>query len=313
MFGGYMNIIIEKNNLILEQVDSFDIEQILECGQCFHFDKLGEKEYVIVAKGQLLHIMQDSDKITLYNTDKITFESIWRSYFDLDTDYNQIKKWLIENEKKVLNNNSILEKAIMDKCGIRILNQDFFETLISFIISQNKQIPHIKQIVNTLSIKYGTLAGEVDGKDYYSFPTLDQLSKVTENEIRLCKAGFRAPYIINACEKILDGTISEERLMEADSNQALEELMKIKGVGSKVASCVALFSLSKRNAFPIDIWVKRVMETIYFGKDTSKNDIASLAEKLYGEYGGYAQQYLFYYGRDNSFGVDLKSLEDKLE
>ncbi len=308
-----MNINVDKNNIILEKVDSFDIEQILECGQCFHFEKIGEKEYVLVAKEHLLHIMQDNDKITFFNTDKETFENIWKPYFDLDRDYNQIKIWLIENEKKVLNESGVLEKAIIDKSGIRILNQEFFETLISFIISQNKQIPHIKQIVNTLSVKYGTLVGEVGGKDYYCFPTLDQLSKVTENEIRLCKAGFRAPYIMSACEKILDGTVSEPRLLEKESNQALEELMYIKGVGSKVASCVALFSLAKRNAFPIDVWVKRVMEKIYFDKETPKNEIAIFAEKLYGEYGGYAQQYLFYYGRDNSLGIDLKSIEDKLK
>lgn len=308
-----MNIIVDKNNIILENVDSFDIEQILECGQCFHFDKIGEKEYVIVAKGHVLHIMQSNGKITFFDTDKNTFENVWRLYFDLDRDYSQIKKWLIENEKKVLHKSGVLEKAILEKGGIRILNQDFFETLISFIISQNKQIPHIKQIVDTLSIKYGTLVGEVNGKDYYSFPTLDQLSNVSENEIRLCKAGFRAPYIINACQKLLDGIVSEQRLMSANSNETIEELMYIKGVGSKVANCVALFALSKRNAFPIDVWVKRVMEKIYFGKETPKNDIAAFAETLYGEYGGYAQQYLFYYGRDNNFGIDLKNEEEELE
>jgi N-glycosylase/DNA lyase len=299
-----MNIIVERNNIILKDVDSFDIEQILECGQCFNFEKLGEKEYVLIAKGRLLHIMQDSDKIIFFNTDKNTFDNIWVPYFDLDRDYDQIKKWLTENEKSLLNKSGVLEKAIIDKSGIRILNQELFETLISFIISQNKQIPHIKQIVNTLSVKYGKLAGEVNGKEYYCFPTLDQLSKVTDHEIRLCKTGFRAPYIINACEKLLDGTVIEKRLIEADSGQAIEELMLIKGVGSKVASCVALFALSKRNAFPIDVWVKRIMEKIYFEKETPKKEIAEFADKLYGEYGGYAQQYLFYYGRDNNFRIE---------
>ncbi|MFA9375462.1 MAG: DNA-3-methyladenine glycosylase [Lachnotalea sp.] len=299
-----MNILVEKDNIILKNVDSFDIEQILECGQCFHFEKLGKREYVIVAKERLLHIRQDSDKITFFNTSKVIFDTIWEPYFDLERDYSQIKKWLIENEQAVTKQNGVLQQAIMDKGGIRLLNQDFFETLISFIISQNKQIPHIKQIVNTLSIKYGKLAGVVNGKEYYCFPTLEQLSKVTDYEIRLCKTGFRAPYILNACEKLLDKTISEQKLLEADSNQAIEELMKIKGVGIKVASCVALFALSKRNSFPIDVWVKRIMEKIYFKKETSKNEIAVFADKLYGEYGGYAQQYLFYYGRENNFKME---------
>ncbi|PXV89355.1 N-glycosylase/DNA lyase [Lachnotalea glycerini] len=293
-----MKIKQENNNIILEEVDSFDIEQILECGQCFHFDKLEEKEYVLVAKDHLLHIKQVGEKITFYDTDEHTFETVWRSYFDLDRDYSQIKNWLIENEKRVLNQNGALEQVIIEKSGIRILNQDFFETLISFIISQNKQIPHIKQIVNTLSIKYGEPAGEINAKEYYCFPTIEKLSKVSDSEMRLCKTGFRAPYILNACEKILDGTIKEESLLNCSFRQAREELMQIKGVGSKVASCVALFSLSKRDAFPIDVWIKRIMERIYFEKETPKSEIEQFADRIYGEYGGYAQQYLFYYARD---------------
>jgi N-glycosylase/DNA lyase len=134
---------------------------------------------------------------------------------------------------------------------------------------------------------------------------LEQLSKVSENEIRLCKAGFRAPYIVNACEKLLDGTVNEKRMLQGDFDAVMNELMLIKGVGGKVASCVALFSLEKRNAFPIDVWVKRVMEKIYFEGETSKNDIEVLAKKIYGEYGGYAQQYLFYYGRENNLRTDV--------
>jgi N-glycosylase/DNA lyase len=297
--GGTMKITEKNNHIILEEVDSFDIEQILECGQCFHFDQLDKKEYVIVAKGHLLHIKQNVDQIIFFHTNRNTFEQIWRPYFDLDRDYRQIKSWLIENEKKVFYKSSVLENAITENSGIRILNQEFFETLISFIISQNKQIPHIKQIVNTLSIKYGELAGEINGKEYYSFPTIEKLSKVSDSEMRLCKTGFRAPYIVNACEKVLDGTIKEERLLTADFKQVMDELMQIKGVGSKVAGCVALFSLSKRNAFPIDVWVKRIMEKNYFDKETSKTEIEILADQIYGEYGGYAQQYLFYYARES--------------
>lgn len=295
-----MKIIRKDNNLIIEEINSFDIEQIVECGQCFHFEKLDTKEYVIVAKHHLLHIRQEENKVIFYDTDKDTFDKIWRPYFDLDRDYDKIKKWLINNERAVRKRSGDLEKAIIDYSGIRILNQDFFETLISFIISQNKQIPHIKQIVNTISVKYGDVAGEINGKTYYHFPTLEQLSKVSENELRLCKTGFRAPYIVDACEKLENKVILESRLLKANEKEAIEELMQIKGVGSKVASCVALFSLGKRNAFPIDVWVKRIMEKIYFEQETSKSEIESLAQQLYGSYGGYAQQYLFYYARENN-------------
>lgn len=299
-----MKIVEENNNIILEEIDSFCIEQILECGQCFHFDKLKENEYIIIAKRHLLHIEQINEKVIFYNTDRDTFETIWRAYFDLNENYSQIKDWLISNEKVTLKKSGVLENAITEFSGIRILNQDFFETLISFIISQNKQIPHIKQIVKTLSIKYGDLAGEVCGNTYYHFPTLEQLSKVSENELRLCKTGFRAPYIVDACQKLQAGIVREERLLLTNSKQTIEELMQIKGVGNKVASCVALFSLAKRDAFPIDVWVKRIMEKIYFDKETQKSQIEILAEQLYGSYGGYAQQYLFYYARENNIKFD---------
>lgn len=299
-----MKIESKNNHIVLEEADSFDIEQILECGQCFHFEKLSEKEYVVIAKRHLLHIEQKEDKVIFYNTDMDTFQKIWEPYFDLNRNYSEIKEWLVHNEKSILKKSGVLENAIIDYPGIRILNQDFFETLISFIISQNKQIPHIKQIVNTLSIKYGDLAGEVCGTTYYHFPTLQQLSMVSEYELRLCKTGFRAPYIVDACEKLLNEIVWEERMLNADSKQTLDELMQIKGVGNKVASCVALFSLSKRNAFPIDVWVKRIMEKIYFDKETGKNEITSLAEQLYGSYGGYAQQYLFYFARENKIRAE---------
>ena len=299
-----MRITEKDNNIILEEMESFDIEQILECGQCFHFEQLGIKEYAVVAKRHLLHIKQVEDKIIFYNTNRKTFETVWRLYFDLDRDYNKIKSWLITNEKSLLKRSGVLEKAVTDYYGIRILNQDFFETLISFIISQNKQIPHIKQIINTISIKYGDIAGEIDGKSYYHFPTLEQLGKVTESELRLCKTGFRAPYIVDACEKLQKEVVLESRMLMANTDHTMDELMLIKGVGIKVANCVALFSLSKRNAFPIDVWVKRIMEKIYFEKETRQNEIATLAEQLYGSFGGYAQQYLFYYARENNIKVE---------
>lgn len=293
----------EDKHLIVEEIESFDIEQILECGQCFHFDKLSEKEYVITAKRHLLHIRQKGNQVIFYDTDQKTFETVWKSYFDLGTNYNEIKAWLIQNEKTILRKSGVLEEAVTNYCGIRILNQDFFETLISFIISQNKQIPHIKQIVDTLSVKYGDYAGEVQGKSYYHFPTLKQLCNVTETELRMCKTGFRAPYIVDACQKLEQEIVLESRLLSLDFTEAMDELMLIKGVGSKVASCVALFSLSKRNAFPIDVWVKRIMEKIYFEKETKTIEIAAFAEQLYGYYGGYAQQYLFYYARENNIKV----------
>lgn len=281
----------EKNgNLILTKVKDFNIEQILECGQCFHFVKLKDMEYVTVAYDKALHIKQESDTVILYDTDMNDYNSVWKKYFDMDTDYGKIKKYLKENCKE-------LTDAIREKSGIRILRQDFTETLLSFIISQNKQIPHIKQIVAGISKEYGRLAGVVEGQEFYSFPKLEELLRITEDDFRSLKTGFRAPYL---CDAILH--LNEWGEMESFADLSYEEaknkLMTIKGVGDKVANCVLLFGLGYTSAFPVDVWIKRIMESIYFKEDTSKDKIMDYAKERFGEYGGYAQQYLFYFARD---------------
>ncbi len=286
-----MNIIEENGNIILEGVKDFHIGQTLECGQCFSYHRLKEDEYILVAKGRILRVSQEEDKVTFYHTELSEYENIWKHYFDMDRDYNVIKKRLLEKDE-------VLKEAIDTKYGVHILNQDFFETLISFIISQNKQIPHIKHIVETLSIRYGEYLDEVEGKSYYSFPTVDRLVKVTEDEFRDCKVGFRAPYLVDACKKVKEGIVTKESLDNMTTEDAFANLMLIKGVGEKIANCILLFGLSRREAFPVDVWIKRIMENLYFHKETKKEIIQDFAVKQYGEYGGYAQQYLFYYARD---------------
>lgn len=186
--------------------------------------------------------------------------------------------------------------------GVRILNQEFFETLMSFIISQNKQIPHIKQIVAKISHDYGTYLGDIAGQEYYAFPDCDTLySNAGVEAFRECKTGFRAPYLWDAVCSVKEGRINERRLRTDGIAECLEELMQIKGVGTKVASCVALFSLGQTAAFPVDVWIKRMMEQMYFdGRETPKKVIESFAAEHFGEYGGFAQQYIFYYGREMS-------------
>lgn len=280
-----------ENNIIIEELNDFDLEQTLECGQCFRFEKLMNHEYIIVAHHKILRIKQNGMSIILYDTSLHDFETIWKEYFDLERNYNEIKSWLLSKDDK-------LKDSIHEKNGVRILNQDFFEILITFIISQNKQIPHIKQIVEILSQKYGEPIGTVNNKTYYSFPDVQRLSKVSEEEFRECKVGFRARYIVDACKKVANGEIDEKSLRVLESNHILEKLLTIKGVGEKIANCVLLFGLSRRESFPIDVWVKRIMEKIYFEKETKKEIIQEYAKEHFGEYGGYAQQYLFYYARD---------------
>ena len=290
-----MRIREEKGNTIIEDVKDFDLSQTLECGQCFRFYKQDENDYVVVAYNKLLHIKQDGSNLIFFDCSENDMES-WINYFDLNRDYSQIKKFLLRKDK-------VLKPAIEEKWGVRILNQEFHETLISFIISQNKQIPHIKQLVIRISENYGSYLGSVNGEDYYSFPDCSVLGTITEEDFREMKTGFRAPYLADAVLKLSLGELKAADFKGVGEEETRKKLMTVKGVGEKVANCVMLFSLGYRAAFPIDVWIKRIMEELYFnGEDTSKDVIAKFAKENYGEYGGYAQQYLFCYGRDNKVG-----------
>lgn len=281
----------------LKNVCDFDLAQTLECGQCFHFVKLDENDYVLTAKGRVLHVSQQANTVTFYDTEEDEYVNVWKDYFDMDRDYSAVKKKLLENDNK-------LKDAIESMWGVRILNQDFFETLISFIISQNKQIPHIKKIVADISAKFGTYKGTYGGADMYTFPTLEQLTNASEEDFKELKTGFRAPYIMDAIRRNMAGQFNEKELKNMDYDSCIKELMTIKGVGEKVANCVSLFGLGKKEAFPVDVWIKRIMETMYFdGEDTPKDKIAAFAKEQFGDLGGFAQQYLFYYGKTIKMGV----------
>ncbi len=301
-----------NKNFVIDNIKDFHLPHVLECGQCFHYARVdmnineGEYEYDIVAKGRTLHIKEEPDtegvRLIFYNTEKWEYDSVWKDYFDLDRDYGVIKNEIIESDPR-------LEEIIYVNNGIRILNQDFFETLISFIISQNKQIPQIKQVVRNLSAELGTkfdvtmidrLSSEFDA----FFPTAEQLYNASEDDIRKSKCGFRAPYIKDAATKVYTGQITEQMLSEMNTQDARELLMTIHGVGEKVANCVLLFGLGRRDAFPVDVWMKRICEYLYYDEvDTPKSIIEADAAKRFGKYAGYAQQYLFMYGQKHKIGI----------
>ena len=290
-----MNVSCENNIVTVDGVNDFMLSQILECGQCFHFDKLDEEVYEVVAFGKAVKMEQTDKMLRIYGSSMEDYETIWKSYLDMDNDYGLIKQSVIKADVA-------LKTAVDEKSGIRILNQDFFETLISFIISQNKNIPQIKQCVKNISNRFGDGVIGYNGETFYVFPDVKKLHDVTEDELRKCKVGFRAPYIKNATEAVYSGTVTKEKLDSLDIAQARELLMTIKGVGEKVANCVLLFGLGRREAFPVDVWMKRIMEQMYFdGKDTKKQDIEAFAVNKFGDLGGYAQQYLFDYARTTLF------------
>lgn len=290
-----MKVSCENNIVTVDGVNDFTLSQILECGQCFHFDKLDEEVYEVVAFGRAVKMEQTDKVLRIYGSSMEDYEGIWKLYLDMDNDYGLIKQSVIKAD-------GALKTAVDEKSGIRILNQDFFETLISFIVSQNKSIPQIKQCVKNISHRFGDEVIGYNGEAFYVFPDVQRLHDATEEELRECKVGFRAPYIKNATEAVYSGAVTKEKLDELDIAQARELLMTIKGVGEKVANCVLLFGFGRREAFPVDVWMKRIMEQMYFdGKDTKKQDIEAFAVNKFGDLGGYAQQYLFDYARTTLF------------
>ncbi len=276
------------------EINDFDLKQTLECGQCFRYQKLDENSYIIVARERVLKIEQDNNFFTFYTSEE-EFHSIWEDYFDLKNDYKAIKNLLAEKDE-------YLKKAVEEKHGVRIIKQEPWETLISFILSQTKQIPHIMALVEALSKAYGEYLGSYMGKNYYSFPGFEKLQRVSEEEYRDLKTGFRAAYLFDAVKRANENLLDLEELRTKETGYIREELKKIKGVGDKIADCVLLFAYSRTEVFPTDVWIKRLMAHFYAIDESNTSLISKFAEEYLGELGGYAQQYLFYYGRDNKLG-----------
>lgn len=298
-----MKIEYQKDKAMLSDFDSFRISQTIECGQCFRFEKLAEEEYRIIALGRILHIKEEAGKILFYPVTKEEMEQVWIPYFDLEEDYTKIKKTLSERD-------SILAQAVAFAPGIRILKQDFFECLISFILSQNNRISKIKTAMKLISQKYGTFLETIDDQDYYAFPDCNALASATEEELMECKAGFRAKYILDAVKMVQQGILNAEELKAMDTEEARKKLLLVKGIGPKVADCILLFSLGKQEVFPTDVWIKKIMCHFYFqGEETPLKKIQQKAADIYGCYGGYAQQYLFHYSRELKIGMQEKKEE----
>lgn len=287
-------IITEKDNAVIaEDVQDFDPDHIFDCGQCFRWEKSGEAAYLGTAMGRQALIEYDRDGKTLkiHGAGREDFETVWRNYLDLDRDYSLIKKTLSEKD-------DIISAAIEYGHGIRILNQDKWETLLSFIISQNNNIPRIKKCINSLAETLGEKSGEYHGKEFYSLPSPEVLAGASVEDLAPCRLGYRAGYLIKTAQQVAEeGLESLERLGSDDvsSEETFEALKRYCGVGPKVANCIALFSMGKLDRFPIDVWVKKVMSTLYGIDENDMKAMASFAEENFGQYGGIAQQYLFYY------------------
>lgn len=289
------NIIEKDKKIIIENMKDFEPEHIFECGQAFRWYKQEDKSYIAIHKGKVINVKKDGEDIIFYNTNIKDFQNIWHDYFDLGRDYSKIKKELSKDP--------ILKEAIKFGEGIRILNQEPFETIISFIISANNQIPRIRKSIELISQNYGELIGTYNNEEYYSFPKANVLARVDEKELEeISRVGYRAKYIVNTSKMINSGEIDLSQVFELSTKEAKEILMKLPGVGPKVSDCVLLFAFNKDDAFPVDVWIGRVMKHFYLEENTKLKDISIYANDKFKDLAGFAQQYLFYYAREQGIG-----------
>lgn len=266
-----MDYYVNSNDIIVSEPD-LDLDETLDCGQCFRWKRIAS-DYPCTYEGKFLNdsltvSQTKKGRFIFHNTTERDFLEKWYDYFDFTTDYTELKRLFSEDET--------LEKACRFAGGIRLLRQDSWECLISFIISQNNNIPRIKGIIDRLCLHYGG-----------NFPSAEQLAQETVDSLSYLRSGFRAKYIEDAAKKTADALIDLDTIKNMPIEEARAALKTIKGVGPKVAECVLLFGMHKTEAFPIDVWIKRVLEEYYPGgfPDFTKDSA------------GIAQQYLFHYIR----------------
>ncbi|WP_099205039.1 DNA-3-methyladenine glycosylase family protein [Scatolibacter rhodanostii] len=256
----------------------FDLEQTLNCGQSFRWKEIEKtEEYSIwegIAFGRLLQIRQDEDELTFFCSQQ-DYETVWYDYFDLAVNYEEMRETLAKQSEP-------LKEATKFAPGIRILRQDAWEALASFLFSQNNNIPRIKGIIE----RFAELCGEpIDGG--FTFPAVETVAKMTVKDLEPIRAGFRAKYIIAAARAIVESKVDLQAIREKDIHFGRYELQKIHGVGPKVAECTLLYGFHKTEAFPLDVWMKRAMNKLFPGKSPEE----------FGKHAGLAQQYIFHYSR----------------
>lgn len=295
-----MNYIIEEieNGIVVKGLRDFDPEHIFENGQAFRWEKTGDKSYIVVHGENVAEFILQGEDLKALNCSREDFINVWHNYFNLDTDYGVIKEGL--KNTKAYSVNDSLKEAMEFGSGLRILNQDHFEMIISFIISANNRIPQIKKCIELLSQHYGQSIGFYKDKEYFRFPKPEELAYVDVQELKeITRVGFRNTRIVNAARQYYE---HPENFENVDKETLSTNLLALEGVGPKVLDCILLFGYGEEDTFPVDVWVKRLMETLYLDGIYPNKKILEFAEDLFGDYMGHAQQYLFYYARENSIG-----------
>lgn len=300
--------------IILNKVRNFELPHVFDCGQCFRWERQENGNYIGVAYEKVIEVEKKHEDLIIYNTNEEEFYDIWLEYFDLNRDYSSIKEELSKD--------TLLKKSVEFGHGIRILKQEPFEITLSFIISANNRIPMIKRAIKNISEKWGK-AIEYKGNTYYSFPRVEVLKEATMEELESCGVGFRAKYIKDTVEKIYKANLCGEECKDSkdeekenfkkynlcdikvsNDDDCHNSLQNFNGIGPKVADCIMLFSMQKYSAFPVDVWVKRAMQHFYLAPDVSLKKIREFGRDKFGSLSGFAQQYLFYYARENNINVD---------
>ncbi len=281
----------DRTDVAVELSDVFSLEDTLTSGQTFRWLPEDGGFFGIVGE-RAVFVSQENNTVIFRDTDLDVFESFWCGYFGFDTDYEEIREKL-SSDRNV--------REALDYCGgIHIMKQPLWETTISFIISANNNIPRIMGIIDRLSAKYGKEM-TVSGRKYYSFPEPCALAAATVEELHALGTGYRDVYIKKTAEAFASGEFDADRLMKESYPEAKKHIMELAGVGPKVADCILLFAAEKTDAFPVDVWVKKVVCRLYLKdedeKTVSPKKIEQFAAKHFPEYAGYAQQVLFHYIR----------------
>ena len=267
----------------IDRINHLNLENTITCGQIFRFQQEDDDSFTIVLSDRVVNIKYINNTLYVDSNNLENLESIIREYLDLDRDYISIINKIRKMDNK-------LGECLDYSIGLKIIKQNPLECIISYLISQNNSVRNITNSLNKISEYFGEKV-LFRGKTYYLFPTLDKLSKISMDEFRKCKVGFRDKYLVGIISSIVDKSLDINKIYNMSSKDALEYLMKFKGIGMKVASCILLFAYQKYDVYPIDTWVKKYMNDTY--KIVGEKNIRDFTNNTYGEYSGLAIQYMF--------------------
>lgn len=274
-----MNIKRTKDEIIIKNQEDFNVKELLECGQVFSYEKINE-DYVVISLDKFA-VVSIKDDYTVIKSKDIDY---FYNYFDLDTDYNKIKKRLCEIYPD-------FNKFFVKGLGIRILRQDEYQTIISFIVSQNNNIKRIHKILKRISEEFGH---KLDC-GFFSFPSCLELSRASEEDFKRLGTGYRSKYLFNTIKQLQEKEYNIESLRKLDTRDLRKKLLNLCGVGPKVADCILFFGFNRTDVFPVDTWIKKAYETLFSSQKRNEEQISQFFISTFGSLSGYAQQYIFNY------------------